>query len=62
VIAKRKGEITLAARRRFKERIREQTHRTRGIRSQMANEIVTYLRGWLGYFGDCQNALGAAKS
>jgi RNA-directed DNA polymerase len=40
---------------RFKERIREQTHRTRGIRlTQMAKEIVTYLRGWLGYFGDCQ--------
>src|SRR5467141_1365253 len=40
---------------RFKERIREQTHRTRGISlSQMVKEIATYLRGWLGYFGDCQ--------
>jgi RNA-directed DNA polymerase len=40
---------------RFKERIRERTRRTRGISlSQMVKEIMTYLRGWLGYFGDCQ--------
>ncbi len=37
------------------ERIREQTYRTRGISlTQMVKEIATYLRGWLGYFGDCQ--------
>ena len=40
---------------RFKQRIREQTRRTRGISMrQMVKEIATYLRGWLGYFGDCQ--------
>src|ERR1700675_480106 len=40
---------------RFKERIREQTRRTRGISlKQMVTEIATYLRGWLGYYGDCQ--------
>ena len=40
---------------RFKERIREQTRRTRGISlTQMVKELATYLRGWLGYFGDCQ--------
>ena len=40
---------------RFKERIREQTQRTRGINlKQMVKQITTYLRGWLGYFGDCQ--------
>src|SRR5436853_651612 len=40
---------------RFKEQIREQTRRTRGISlQQMVKEIATYLRGWLGYFGDCQ--------
>src|SRR5215469_14783742 len=40
---------------RFKERIREQARRTRGISlRQMVTEIVTYLRGWLGYFADCQ--------
>src|SRR5712672_2907690 len=40
---------------RFKERIREQTRRTRGSSlAQMIKELVTYLRGWLGYFGDCQ--------
>jgi len=40
---------------RFKGRIREQTRRTRGISlPQMVKELVPYLRGWLGYFGDCQ--------
>src|SRR5260370_7498243 len=40
---------------RFKERIREQTRRTRGISlTQMVTEIATYLRGWLGNFTDCQ--------
>jgi hypothetical protein len=40
---------------RFKERIRERTRRTRSISlPQMVKEITTYLRGWLGYFGDCQ--------
>jgi len=40
---------------RFKERIREQARRTRGISlRQMVQEIATYLRGWLGYFADCQ--------
>src|SRR5271156_2301679 len=40
---------------RFKERVREQTRRTRGISlRQMVKELATYLRGWLGYFADCQ--------
>lgn len=40
---------------RFKERIRERTRRTRSISlPQMVKTITTYLRGWLGYFGDCQ--------
>ena len=40
---------------RFKDRIREQTRRTRGISlTQMVRQIATYLRGWLGYFDDCQ--------
>jgi RNA-directed DNA polymerase len=40
---------------RFKERVREQTQRTRGISlPQMVQDLTTYLRGWLGYFGDCQ--------
>jgi RNA-directed DNA polymerase len=39
---------------RFKERIREQTQRTRGISlTQMVKDLATYLRGWLGYFDDC---------
>src|SRR5246500_5373711 len=40
---------------RFKEQVREQTRRTRDSSlRQMVKEIATYLRGWLGYFGDCQ--------
>ena len=40
---------------RFKERIRELTSRTRGISlPKMVAETATYLRGWLGYFGECQ--------
>ena len=40
---------------RFKERIRDRTQRTRGISlTQMVKDLATYLRGWLGYFDDCQ--------
>jgi RNA-directed DNA polymerase len=40
---------------RFKERIRELTRRTRGISlPKMVADTATYLRGWLGYFGECQ--------
>jgi RNA-directed DNA polymerase len=40
---------------RFKERIRELTIRTRGISlAKIVAETATYLRGWLGYFGECQ--------
>ena len=40
---------------RFMERIREQTRRTRGTSlKQMVTQVTTYLRGWLGYFDDCQ--------
>src|ERR1019366_3547278 len=40
---------------RFKERIRELTSRTRGVSiERMAEELAQYLKGWLGYFGQCQ--------
>jgi RNA-directed DNA polymerase len=40
---------------RFKKKIRELTSRTRGISlSRMVAEMAVYLRGWIGYFGDCQ--------
>jgi RNA-directed DNA polymerase len=40
---------------RFKERVREQTQRTRGLSlPHMVKDLTTYLRGWLGYLGDCQ--------
>jgi RNA-directed DNA polymerase len=41
---------------RFKERVRELTRRTRGVGlAKTVAELSTYLRGWLGYFGYCQN-------
>jgi RNA-directed DNA polymerase len=40
---------------RFKEKVRELTRRTRGVKvERMAEELGHYLRGWLGYFGQCQ--------
>lgn len=40
---------------RFKGKIRDLTRRTRGISlPEMVKQITTYLRGWLGYFSDCQ--------
>ncbi len=39
----------------FKERVREQTHRTRGLSlSQIIEELTPFLVGWRGYFGFCQ--------
>src|SRR5215470_16303736 len=40
---------------RFKERVRELTRRTRGVSiEQMAEELARFLRGWIGYFGNCE--------
>jgi len=40
---------------RFKERVRGLTRRTRGVSiERMAQELTSYLRGWIGYFGKCQ--------
>jgi RNA-directed DNA polymerase len=40
---------------RFKERVRELTSRTRGVSiERMVEELASYLRGWLSYFGRCQ--------
>src|SRR5437588_8816307 len=40
---------------RFKERIRKTTRRTRGVSiERMAEELARYLRGWIGYFGNCE--------
>jgi RNA-directed DNA polymerase len=39
----------------FKDKVRELTRRTRGVKvEKMAEELGRYLRGWLGYFGQCQ--------
>jgi RNA-directed DNA polymerase len=40
---------------RFKEKVRELTRRTRGVKVEtMAEGLGRYLRGWMGYFGQCQ--------
>jgi RNA-directed DNA polymerase len=40
---------------RFKERVRELTRRTRGVRLEtMVAQLSRYLTGWRGYFGFCQ--------
>src|SRR5437660_1079194 len=40
---------------RFKERIREITHKSRGqSMKQVMEELAPYLRGWRGYFGFCE--------
>jgi RNA-directed DNA polymerase len=50
-----KRRIAAKAAKRFKERVRELTSRTRGISiERMAKELALYLRGWIGYFGKCQ--------
>jgi RNA-directed DNA polymerase len=47
-----KRRIAPKAVKRFKERVRELTSRTRGISiERMAKELARYLRGWIGYFG-----------
>src|SRR5262247_3735406 len=39
----------------FKAKVREVTRRTRGVNvERMAEELGRYLRGWIGYFGQCQ--------
>jgi RNA-directed DNA polymerase len=50
-----KRRIAPAAVKRFKERVRELTRRTRGISlEQMVKQLTMYLHGWRGYFGFCQ--------
>jgi len=40
---------------RFKQRVRELTRRTRGVKLEtMVAQLSRYLRGWRGYFGFCQ--------
>jgi RNA-directed DNA polymerase len=50
-----KRRIAPKAALRFKEKVRELTRRTRGVSvEKMAGELGQYLRGWIGYFGQCQ--------
>jgi RNA-directed DNA polymerase len=40
---------------RFKQRVQELTRRTRGVSlARMVEELSSYLRGWVSYFGFCQ--------
>src|SRR5246127_701152 len=50
-----KRRIAPKAVERFKGRVRELTSRTRGVSvERMAEELSRYLRGWIGYFGNCE--------
>jgi RNA-directed DNA polymerase len=50
-----KRRIAPKAVKRFKERVRELTCRTKGVSiERMAEDLAQYLRGWIGYFGRCQ--------
>jgi RNA-directed DNA polymerase len=50
-----KRRIAPKAVKRFKERIRELTRRTRGVSLDgMVEQLSAYLRGWLGYFAFCE--------
>jgi RNA-directed DNA polymerase len=52
---KAKRRIAPKALLRCKRKIRELTHRTRGVSlKQMTTELAVYLRGWKGYFGFCE--------
>ena len=50
-----KRRIAPKALERFRGRVRELTHRTRGVSLQrMVEELSAYLRGWQSYFGFCE--------
>jgi RNA-directed DNA polymerase len=50
-----KRRIAWKAAERFKQRVRELTSRTRGVSLRcMTKQLSQYLRGWRGYFGQCQ--------
>jgi RNA-directed DNA polymerase len=50
-----KRRIAPKAVKRFQERVRELTSRTRGISMErMTKELAQYRRGWIGYFGKCE--------
>jgi len=50
-----KRRIAPKALRRFEDKVRELTSRTRGKSiKQIAEELASYLRGWRSYFGFCQ--------
>jgi RNA-directed DNA polymerase len=52
---KPKRRIAPKAMKRFKERIRELTRRTRGVSlERMVEQLSVYLKGWIGYFAFCE--------
>jgi RNA-directed DNA polymerase len=53
--AKPQRRIAPKALKRFREKVRELTRRTRGVDAKrMVSDLTVYLRGWVGYFGFCQ--------
>jgi hypothetical protein len=53
--AKPQRRIAPQALKRFREKVRELTRRTRGVDGKrMVSDLTVYLRGWVGYFGFCE--------
>ena len=53
--AKPQRRIAPQALKRFREKVRELTRRTRGVDAKrMVSDQTVYLRGWVGYFGFCE--------
>lgn len=53
--AKPQRRIAPQALKRFREKVRELTRRTRGVDARrMVSDLTVYLRGWSGYFGFCE--------
>ena len=53
--AKPQRRIAPQALKRFREKVRKLTRRTRGVDAKrMVSDLTVYLRGWVGYFGFCE--------
>ena len=50
-----KRRISNQAKKKFKDQVRKLTRRKRGVSiERMSEELASYLRGWVGYYGYCQ--------
>jgi RNA-directed DNA polymerase len=59
--ANAKRRIAPKALRRFKQRVRELTRRTKGVHETQLKDLNAYLQGWQSYFGFCETPSVLAK-